>query len=135
MSRLTEWCAGIVVVQKSRDQVRICVDLTRLNESVYRERHLLPTVEQVLVQISGARFFSKLDANSGFWQVPLAKGSALLTTFMTPFGRYCFNRLPFGITSAPEHFQRRMLEVLGELSVSSMTFWFMERPRKYMTEV
>ena len=112
VSQPTECCAGIVVVPKSRDQVRICVDLTR---SVYRERHLLPTVEQVLAQISSARFFSKLDANSGLWQIPLAKESALLTTFVTPFGRYCFNRLPFGITSAPEHFQRRMSELLGDI--------------------
>ena len=52
--------------------------------------------------------FSKIDANSGFWQIPLDKKSALLTTFITPFGRYHFNRLSFGITSAPEHFQRRM---------------------------
>ena len=59
--------------------------------------------------------FTKLDANSGFWQVPLAEDSALLTTFITPFGRFCFNRLPFGITSAPEHFQRRMSEVLQEV--------------------
>ena len=111
----TKWCSGIVVVPKSNDQVRICVDLTQLNESVYRERHVLPTVEQVLAQISGARYFSKLDANSGFWQVPLDKESSPLTTFVTPFGRYRFNRLPFGITSAPEHFQRRMMELLGDL--------------------
>ena len=111
----TKWCSGIVVVPKSNDQVRICVDLTQLNESVYRERHVLPTVEQVLAHISGARYFSKLDANSGFWQVPLDKESSPLTTFVTPFGRYRFNRLPFGITSAPEHFQRRMMELLGDL--------------------
>ena len=106
---------GIVVVPKSNDQVRICVDLTQLNESVYQERHVLPTVEQLLAQISGACYFSKLDANSGFWQVPLDKESSPLTTFVTPFGRYRFNRLPFGITSAPEHFQKRMTELLGDL--------------------
>ena len=55
----------------------------------------------------------KFFANSGFWQIPLSKESALLTTFITPFERFCFNRLPFGITSAPEHFQKRMLEILA----------------------
>ena len=53
--------------------------------------------------------FSKLDANSGFWQIPLDLESRLLTTFLTPFGRYCFNKLPFGICSAPELFQRCIL--------------------------
>ena len=52
--------------------------------------------------------FTKLDAYSGLWQVPLAEKSRLLTTFITPFGRYCYNKLPFGILSAPEHFQHRM---------------------------
>ena len=111
----TEWCAGMVVVPKADGSVRICVDLTRLNECVRRERHPLPAVEQALAQLAGARVFSKIDANSGFWQIPLAKESAILTTFITPFGRFCFNRLPFGITSAPEHFQRRMSEILQDV--------------------
>ena len=111
----TEWCSGMVVVPKKDGSVRICVDLTRLNENVRREHHPLPAVEQALAQLADARVFSKLDANSGFWQIPLAKESTLLTTFITPFGRFCFNRLPFGITSAPEHFQRRMSDILQEV--------------------
>ena len=79
----TDWCAHMVVVPK-KDDVRICVDLTKLNESVRRERHEMPYVEYTLGQLSDARIFSKLDANSGFWQVPLADESALLTTFITP---------------------------------------------------
>lgn len=112
----TEWCSGMVVVPKANDKVRICVDLTKLNESVKRERHPLPAVDQTLAQLAGARVFTKLDANSGFWQIPLHPASSLLTTFITPFGRYRFNRLPFGISSAPEHFQRRMSEALVGLA-------------------
>ena len=111
----TDWCAGMVVVPKSNNRVRIYVDLTKVNESVRRERHPMPAVEQTLAQIAGAHVFSKLDANSGFWQIPLSVESAALATFVTPFGRYHFNRLPFGITSAPEYFQRRMQEVLHGL--------------------
>ena len=111
----TEWCAGMVVVPKPGDKVRICVDLTHLNKSVRRENHPLPAVEQTLAQLAGARVFTKLDANSGFWQIPLAKESSLLTTFITPYGRFRFNRLPFGITSAPEHFQRRMSGLLQDM--------------------
>lgn len=111
----TSWCSGMVVVPKSKGKVRICVDLTKLNTSVKRERHPMPSVEQILAQVGDSKVFTKLDANSGFWQIPLAAESALLTTFITPFGRFCFRRLPFGITSAPEHFQRRMLEILEGL--------------------
>ena len=85
---------------------------TKLNESVRHERHQMPSVEYTLGQLSGAGIFSKLNANSGFWKVPLADESALLTTFITPFVRFCFKRLPFGIPSAPEHFQRRMSAIL-----------------------
>ena len=59
--------------------------------------------------------FSKLDANSGFWKIPLSSESRPLTTFLTPFGRYWFNKLPFGISSAPEVFQSRMNTVLNGL--------------------
>ena len=87
----TDWCAGMVVVPKSGGTVRICVDLTKLNQNVRRERLMLPSVEQTLARLGGATVFSKLDANSGFWQVELTKESSLLTTFITPFGRYRFN--------------------------------------------
>ena len=97
----TDWCSGLVVVPKKNKKVRIYVDLTNLNESVKRERHALPPVEQTLARVAGAKVFSKLDANSGFWQIPLSAKSIPLTTFITPFGRFCFNRLPLGITSAP----------------------------------
>uniref|UniRef100_A0A3B3HH25 Gypsy retrotransposon integrase-like protein 1 n=1 Tax=Oryzias latipes TaxID=8090 RepID=A0A3B3HH25_ORYLA len=111
----TEWCAPMVVVPKRTGRVRICTDLTELNKSVLREKHPLPSVENTLGQLAGAKVFSKLDANAGFWQIPLSKDSSLLTTFITPFGRYCYNRLCFGISSAPEHFQKRMSRILEGL--------------------
>ena len=108
----TSWCAAMVVVPKDSGAVWICVDLKPLNKNVLREVHPMPKVETTLAQLSGAKLFSKLDANSGFWQIYLANESKLLTTFITPFGRFCFNKLPFGISSAPEIFQRQMNEVL-----------------------
>ena len=86
----TDWCSGMVVVPKPQYKVRICVDLTQLNKSVRREHHQLPAVEQTLAQLAGAKVFTKLDANSGFWQIPLSPESFLLTTFITPFGGFCF---------------------------------------------
>lgn len=117
----TEWCAGIVVVPKSlksgeeMPKVRLCVDLTKLNESVMREAFPLPSVEETLAKLSGATVFSKLDANSSFYQIPLDEASSLLTTFITPFGRYSFRRLPFGISSAPEFFTKQMSKIVEGL--------------------
>ena len=79
----TDLCSGMVVVPKADRKVRICVDLTKLNESVRRERHPLQAVDQTLAQLAGAKLFTKLDANSGFWQVTLAPESQLLTPHLS----------------------------------------------------
>ncbi|XP_061570027.1 uncharacterized protein K02A2.6-like [Cololabis saira] len=105
----------VPVLKKNTAKARICVDLTKLNKSVKRERYILPTPDEITAKLSGATVFSSLVAASGFWQIPLHPDSCKLTTFITPFGRYCFKRLPFGITSAPEIFQRKMLETLEGL--------------------
>ena len=115
VTEATEWCAPIVPVIKPNKSVRICVDLKRLNTCVLRERYMLPTIDDLLHQLHGAQVFSSLDASSGFWAVPLDPESQKLTTFITPYGRYCFRRLPFGITSAPEIFQRIMHDLLHDL--------------------
>ena len=112
----TDWCDGMLPVRKKTGQIRIRMDLTRLNESVKRELHPLTTVEHMLAQLAGAKVFSKLNANSGSFQIPLDPKSAKLTTFIAPFGRYYCNWLPFGITSAPKHFHRRILEILRGLT-------------------
>ncbi len=69
----TQWCAGMVVVPKPSGACRIFVDLKPLNVNVRREAHPIPKVEETLAQLAGAKIFSKIDANSGFWQIPLAE--------------------------------------------------------------
>ena len=61
------------MVPKPNGKIQICVDLTKLNESVCWERYVFPAVDHVLAQLSGATVFSKLDTNSGFWQIRLAE--------------------------------------------------------------
>ena len=84
-----DWCVGMVPVQKKNGQVRICVVLTQLNESVKRDLHPLPTcmLEHVLAHLAGAKVFSKLDVNLGFYQIQLDPRLAKLTTFITSFDR------------------------------------------------
>ena len=105
----TEWVNSMVVV-KQPGKLRICLDPTDLNKWVMREHHHLPTPEETLSKITNARYFTKLDLKSGYWQLPLEENSSKLTTFNTPFGRYRYLRLPFGLNSANEIFQKRMSE-------------------------
>ena len=71
----TPWCSAMVVVPKKSKEVRICVDLKHLNESVLREVLPIPKVDETLYQLAGATVFAKIDTNSGFWQVPLSEES------------------------------------------------------------
>ena len=83
----------MVVVPKANDQVRICVDLAKVNANIKREFHPLTAVDFTLGTLGDAKVFSKLDANSAFWQRTLAAESKFLTTFITPWGRFCLERL------------------------------------------
>ena len=102
-----------ILVLKPDGKVRMC--LTELNKAIQREVHPMPSVNESLAKLGNSKMFSKLDANSGFWQTTLDEEFQLLTTFVTPFGRYCFHRLPFGISSTPEIFQRTLSRFLEDL--------------------
>ena len=105
----------MIQVIKKTGAVRICVDLTQLNTAVRREHHMLPSLEDIAPKLAESKVSSTLDAASGFWQIPIDEDSQLLTTFITPFGRYAFCRLSFGISSTPEIFQRKMSTLLEGL--------------------
>ena len=109
----TACVSPMVPVPKKNGSVRICVDLTRLNRSVQREQFQLPTADQLIASLHGAKYFFTLDAASAFSQIPLSEDCSSLTTFISPFGRYHFKRLPFGITSGPEVFHRAMQHILA----------------------
>lgn len=94
----------MVVNPKTHGKVRICVELSVLNHFVQRENHPLPSVDHT----PGKDHFSKLDANSGFRQIKLAEDSSGLTTFITPWRRYYFNVLPYGISLGWEKFQKSL---------------------------
>ncbi|XP_024880926.1 uncharacterized protein K02A2.6-like [Temnothorax curvispinosus] len=105
----------VAVLKANKKDVRICIDYTELNKCVVRNRHIMPSVEKNLAQLEEARWFSLLDANKGYHQVPLCKCCRHVTTFITPFGRYCSDRLPMGLCPSAEHFQESMSTVLDGL--------------------
>lgn len=111
--RPTDWVSNIVIVEKSDKNIRICLDPFHLNKAVRRCHFPLPTLEEITSSLSGARYFSKLDAKNGFWMLKLDEASSKLTTFATPFGRYRFLRMPFGINCAPEMFHHEMYKIFS----------------------
>lgn len=107
----TEWVHSLVIVERQDKPLRLCIDPKELNRYVKREHFQLPTRGEIFGDLAGTKYFSKLDASSGFWQVCLDKESTKICTFNTPFGRYSFKRLPFGLTSAPEVFHRTIQHI------------------------
>ena len=108
----TDWISSMVVVMKNNKKIRLCIDPQPLNKVLKRNHYPIPTIEDVLPELSRARIFTVVDAKNGFWHVKLEEESSKLTTFGTPWGRYRWRRMPFGIAPAPEEFQRRIDEAL-----------------------
>ena len=75
----------------------------------------IPTLDEMNAKLNGAAFFTTLDCQGGFHQIPIAETRQLLLTFSTPFGRYCYQRLPFGFVSTPEVYQKIMHDLVADI--------------------
>ncbi|CAM1298425.1 Uncharacterised protein r2_g801 [Pycnogonum litorale] len=115
VSEPTDWVSSLAYSRKANGKLRICLDPSHLNKVLKRPHHKIPTLEEINHKFNGARYFSKLDAKSGYWSIQLHEESQLLTTFQTPIGRFCFTRLPFGLSVSQDIFQAKMDEVLDGL--------------------
>ena len=111
----TEWVNPIVTVRKPPGALRICLDPLELNKAIRREHYSIPTPGEIVAKLHGSKYFSTLDATSGFLQIPLDDASSYVITFATPSGRYRFLCLPFGIKSAPEVFHRTIVEMFHDI--------------------
>ena len=111
----TDWVSSLCVVDKKNGKLRVCLDPRDLNRAIKRQHYKLPSRAEITAHFAGAKFFSKLDASSGFWQIKLDDASSELCTFITPFGRYRFLRLPFGISSAPEVYHKIIHDLFSEV--------------------
>lgn len=111
----TKWVNNIVVVKKSDGSLRICLDPRHMNKFIERELFEIPTFEQIATNLGNKKYFTILDQKESYWQVKLDAESSLLTTFNTPFGRFKFLRMPFGISSASEVLQKRAFQTFGDI--------------------
>ena len=115
VSEPTDWVSSLTYVQKPNGSLRICLDPKDINKALKRGQHRTPTLEEITHKLKGATVFSKLDAKSGYWSVQLDAASQHLTTFNSPFGRFCFKRLPFGLKTSQDVFQKAMDTILDGL--------------------
>jgi len=109
----TEWISNMVVVAKP-GKIRICLDPQELNKAIQRPKYQMPTLEELLPKLCEAKIFSTLAAKDGFYQISLDKTRSKLM-FWTPFGHYRYLQMPFGMSLAPEEFERNLQEKLGNL--------------------
>ena len=114
VTKPTAWVSSMLVVVKP-DKLRICIDPRSLNRAIRREHYQIPTIGEIATRLTNAKKFTVFDAKEGFWQKRLDEESNYKTTFNTPFGRFRWTRMPFGISSAPEVWQRTMHEFVEDL--------------------
>jgi len=116
VERPMSWSSNLVIVEKQDKSLRVCLDPVELNKVIIRDQFLIPTLEELRLNLNNKKWFTLFDLKNGFWQIKLDEESSSLCTFSTPFGFYRFTRLPFGLSCAPEEFQKRNIECFGDIN-------------------
>jgi hypothetical protein len=119
-SEPTERVNSLVTVIKPYGSVRLCLDPKDFNATITRPHYPLLTIDEIVSRMPNAKYFSQLDATSGFWQIQLDKESSKLCTFNSPLERFRFLRMPFGMNCASEIYQSvmsRMVEDIEDMKV------------------
>ena len=109
------WGAPVLFAPKKDGGLRFCIDYRGLNKQTVRNAYPLPRADDLIDQLQGARYFSKIDLRSGYWQLPIATPDIEKTAFRTRYGHFEWLVLPFGLTNAPATFMDLMHKVFGDL--------------------
>lgn len=109
----SKWISPIVPVLKPNGDIRICIDMRQANKAILRENHPLPTMDQLSTHFRKAKLFSRLDIKNAFHQIEISENSRHITTFISSKGLFRYKRLMFGISCAPEIFQKILERILA----------------------
>ena len=109
------WGAPVLFTKKKDGKLRLCVDYRGLNKQTVKNAYPLPRIDDLLDQLHGAKYFSKLDLKSGYWQIPIEGKDVAKTAFRTRYGHYEWRVLPFGLTNAPAIFMDQMHRIFSDL--------------------
>jgi hypothetical protein len=109
-----EWLANPVLVKKKCGKWRMCVDYTGLNKACPKVPYPLPRIDQIVDSTAGCETLPFLDAYTGYHQIKMKESDQLATSFITPFGMYCYTTMPFGLRNAGATYQKCMNHMFGE---------------------
>jgi hypothetical protein len=106
------WLANVVMVQKKSDKWHMCIDFTSLNEACPKDKFSLPRIDKIVDSTAGCEVMSLLDCFSGYHQIYMKEEDKSSTSFITPFGTYCFIRMREALKNAGSTFSRLTKRVL-----------------------
>jgi hypothetical protein len=113
--RYSDWVENLVPVRKKSGEIRLCMDFRNLNKSSLKDNYSLPKMDHVLEKVVGANIMSMIDGFSGYNQISMNEQDKEKTTFTTPWGKFMYDKMPFGLMNAGSTFQRTMdIDFIGE---------------------
>jgi len=111
----SSFASPVLLVKKADGSWRMCVDYRAVNAATSKNSYPLPRVDELFEQLAGAQYFTKMDLHSGYWQIEVEEVDRHKTAFITRYGLYEWNVMPFGLSGAPATFQRAMHDVFRDL--------------------
>ena len=105
------WGLPVLFVRKKDGSLKMCIDYRSLNEVTIKNKYPLPRIDDLFDQLQGAKYFSKIDLRSGYYQLKIRPSDVLKTAFVTRYGQYEFTVMPFGLTNAPTYFMNLINKV------------------------
>ena len=118
------WGSPVVIVKKKDGSLRFCVDYRKLNAITKTSSYPIPLISELLDSLNGASYFSSMDLASGYWQIRMHSDSVDKTTFVSKYGSFSFNVMPFGLVGAPATFQSMMDSIFGDLQWKNVCVYF-----------